>query len=203
MKGILRFEMILLVLICLAACNVPKEEHWILDCGQEDVDNCGFKDKHGDLKIEYGKYPMIFTDTFKNYAIVLKDNEGFVGIDKKEKILFKVFTFDNGPDYVSENLFRIEKENKIGFVNYETGEIVIKPSYSGAKPFEKGYSAVCRGCEVKYEGEYFSWSGGKWGLVDKAGNVIVEPQYEEIRSIDTERLITIIENGVEKQVDIK
>jgi hypothetical protein len=184
-------------------CQSNKENIWIQDCDVNDIESCGFKTVNGDLVIEYGKYQMIFTDTFRNYAIVLKESEGFVGIDKDENTLFKVFKYDNGPDYVSENLFRIEKDGKIGFVNYETGQIIIQPKFSAAKPFENGYAAICQFCKTKFENEHSSWINGKWGIINKEGKVIIEPKFESIKSINTNNRLTIIENGVEKQIEIK
>lgn len=203
MKTVFHPEIILIIIISLISCEEQNDEFWVRDCEKENLENCGFIDTNGEVKIEYGKYQMIFTDTFKNYAIVLKDSEGFIGIDKDERALFKVFIYDNGPDYVSENFFRIVKDEKIGFVDYETGEIVIEPRYSGARPFERGYSAVCKDCKIEFDGEHYKWIEGKWGLVDRTGKVIIEPQFDEIKSIDTDNRITIIEDEVEKQIEIK
>lgn len=197
------FHLILLIPIVSISCQSNKESIWIQDCDTKKVESCGFMNLDGKLKIEYGKYPMIFSDTFRNYAIVLKEKEGIIGIDKDEHTLFKVFVYDNGPDYVAEGFFRIEEHGKIGFVDSQTGEIVIKPTFSAAQPFENGYAAVCHACKTQKEGEHTSWINGKWGIINKKGELVIEPKYERIKSIETNNRLIVIEDSVEKKVEIK
>src|SRR5689334_17678782 len=66
----------------------------------------GYKNLHGDIIIPAGKYSFCFTDTFRTYAVVSLPSKGFVAIDRKENILYSVFPFDNGPDYIEDGLFR-------------------------------------------------------------------------------------------------
>ncbi len=82
-----------------------------------DKDEYGYADRNGTIRVPYGKYSICYTDTFKTFAIVTAHNRDFVGINKKEKILFEIFPFDNGPDEVSEGLFRIVQGDSIGFAN--------------------------------------------------------------------------------------
>jgi hypothetical protein len=44
-----------------------------------------------------------------------------------------------------------------------TGSIILKPSYDDAYPFSEGLAPVS--------------SGGKWGYIDKSGNLVVPLQY--------------------------
>ena len=80
------------------------------------VDWCGYADSSGNLKIPY-KYTMAYTDTLKTIAFVANKKDGLIAIDSTGKKLFNVFIYDNGPDYLSEGLFRIEnkRNGKIGF----------------------------------------------------------------------------------------
>ena len=132
-------------------------------------DKCGYKNLQGDVIIPLGKYNMCFTDTFKSYAIVTSLDHGMIAIDRKENTLYRVFPFDNGPDYPSEGLFRIIINNKIGYADYNTGEIVIKPQFDCAWPFEKGVAKVSNDCVTKSEGEHSTWISDKWFYIDKIG----------------------------------
>jgi hypothetical protein len=178
------FGMILLIFVLSSCQQDASNEVWILDCEADNEASCGFRDAQGELQIEYGKYPMIFTDSFKEYAIVVDQTSGIVGIDKAENILYQVFVYDNGPDYVKEGYFRIVKDGKIGFADAESGAIKIEAKYAAALPFQNGRAAICPECESKKDGEYTSWVNGKWGLIDKEGMVIVEPTADRLEDLD-------------------
>ena len=114
------------------------------------------------------------------------DEKGFVAIDKNGNELFVIFPFDNGPDYISEEMFRIIDGDKIGFADV-MGEIVIEPRFSAALPFHNGLAAFCAGCVEIKNGEHTRWDNGKWGFVDASGNVVIPPKYD--------RIITDFEEG--------
>ena len=61
--------------------------------------------------------------------------------DRRGRFLYYVQWFDNGPDYYSEGLRRINKNGKIGFANAE-GDIVIEPKYDWTHPFNYGYTRL-------------------------------------------------------------
>ncbi len=128
----------------------------------------GYRTADGDTVIRAGKYEMCFTDTFTYAAIVLKPDEGFLGIDKTGKVLYQVFAFDNGPDYLAEGFFRIQKDGKIGFADRE-GRIVIEPQFSCAHPFEGGKAQVSLNCTTLHEDEHTSWQSEEWFYIDKTG----------------------------------
>lgn len=136
-------------------------------------DEYGYATIKGDTIIAIGKYRICFTKTFDKFAIVLASGKGFVGIDRSEKILFEVFPFDNGPDNPSNGLFRIIKNGKIGYADIK-GNIIIKPQYDCAYPFEKGAAEVGIGCKKETDGEHWSWKGGEWVTIDRKGNVITK-----------------------------
>ncbi len=134
----------------------------------------GYRSLHGDTVIQPGKYSICYTDTFKTYAIVLKPNLGIIAINRQEKVLYKVFPFDNGPDYVSDGLFRILKGNKIGYADAISGKVVIKPQFSCAFPFENGLAKVSMNCSAYAEGEHRSWKSSNWFYIDKTGKRILK-----------------------------
>jgi len=66
----------------------------------------------------------------------------------------KLFIIDNVPDALSEGLFRIIRNNQIGYADAVTGEIVIKPRFACAFPLENGTAKVSDSCEFRAVGEY-------------------------------------------------
>jgi hypothetical protein len=58
------------------------------------TEKCGYRNEAGELIIPLGKYPMCYTDTFRQYAIVQASGKGLVGIDRitpPEPISSKIF----------------------------------------------------------------------------------------------------------------
>jgi hypothetical protein len=137
---------------------------------------CGYKNLKGDTIIPLGKYSLCFTDTFKTYAIVAMPHKGFVAIDRQENILYNVFPFDNGPDYVSDGLFRIIIDGKIGYADSATGKIIIKPQFDCAWQFENGIAKVSTECETKSDGEHSTWLSNSWYYIDKTGKKVNAPK---------------------------
>lgn len=200
----LKFTPFIIVLIFILGCQSAAEKNlWFIDCDKGDFDQCGYKDAAGNIKINYGKYPLCFTDTFKTYAIVLRPDIGYIGINKKEEILYKVLPYDNGPDYVEDGYFRIIENLKIGFVDAATGLVKIPPTYTAAMPFHNKYAPVCPDCIIQKDGEYNLWVGGKWGLIDKKGKIVVEPEFDSIVEIGADNRVKVREGIYEKWIDIK
>ena len=85
----------------------------------------------------------------------------------------KVFMFDNGPDYVSDGMYRIIENGKMGFAN-EKGKVVIPPKYDFVWPFEKGSAKFCNGCTFKKEGEHtrIVEDNAVTGFINRAGKEI-------------------------------
>ena len=168
------------VLFLFAGSLQAQNDYWLKTC--DSLDNCGYMDQEGNIRIEIGKYYPCYTDTLYNYAFVYKEGSGLVAIDRNEKVLFNVWVVDNGPDYPSEGLFRIVRDGKIGFANLK-GEVVIPPQFDAVYPFRDGMAAFCVGCNVEKDvmtPEYTVWTGGLWGFVDKEGNIVADPVYHKV-----------------------
>lgn len=131
----------------------------------------GFINSKGDTVIPFGKYQYIFTDTFKTMAIVFTQEGKCIGIDKEENELFEVYWFDNGPDYVQDGLFRIKKDDKVGYAN-EAGDIIIEPQYKCTTPFENGQARVAVECDLVEDGEYTRMENAKWLTIDTEGQEV-------------------------------
>lgn len=128
----------------------------------------GYVNLYGDTVIAMGKYHYCYTDTLRNYAIVLKKSGGCVAIDKNDNELFEVFWSDNGPDNIIEGFFRIIKKGKIGYANKE-GKIIIKPQFDCAFPFKNGKAKVSNKCKTVPDGEHQLWESENWYFIDKKG----------------------------------
>lgn len=148
----------------------------------------------GDTIIPFGKYSICYTDTFCNLAIVTKSGVGFVGINRNEEVLFEVFPFDNGPDEPVEGLMRIINGEKIGYANTE-GEIISAPRFDGAWSFSEGMAGVCSGCIKEQDGEYSYWTKGKWGFIDREGNLVIDYVYDSVVEGFIDGFATVFQNG--------
>ena len=146
----------------------------------EDVDaTLGYVDSSGKVVIPAGKYPYIFTAEFDKIAFVLlKDRKGVYAIDRNEKILFQVCSYEIGPDIVSNGLFRIIENGKIGFANMN-GEIVIKPRFQFVYPFqENGFAIFCENGTWSMLDKYIPVIKGKWGVINRQGVVVIPATYD-------------------------
>lgn len=162
-----------LLLVGLTNCGqVSKDTDYLLAFNDTLKDEYGYKNQNGDTVIAQGKYPFCFTDTFRTFAIVAKPNFGFVAIDRQENVLYKIFPYDNGPDYASDGLFRVLKDNKIGYADATTGLIVIKPQFDCAWPFDNGIAKVSIDCKTQADGEHTTWLSDNWYYIDKVGHKV-------------------------------
>lgn len=96
----------------------------------------------------------------------------------KKGLARRVMNFDNGPDYFEEGLARTEQNGKTGFFDKKLS-IIIKPQYDFAFPFRKGVSIVCNGCKKEKAGEHTEIVGGKWGAINKKGEIVQEITYSK------------------------
>jgi hypothetical protein len=154
-----------------AFCQRKSNDYLIRVVKEGERQQYGFKDRRGKLVIPYGRYNMIFTDTFRNYAVVIGRGTKMFAIDRKGNRLFDVFQFDNGPDEPSEGLFRIVNNGRIGFANTQ-GKLVIAPDFQCAYPFENGTAKVSRKCTTKKDGEHSTWQSNDWYYIDKTGKKV-------------------------------
>ena len=135
-----------------------------------------YLNEQGDTIVPYGKYKFCQTDTIQDIGFVYenKPNARIVCIDNQGKELFYVFKCDNGPDYIREGLFRImDEDGLIGFAD-SLGNVVIKPQFKFAFPFENGKAKVTFTGKQKAmpDGEHHEWVSDKWQYISKKGELI-------------------------------
>lgn len=130
--------------------------------------NIIYKNLQGKTIVKNKKYTIAFTDTISSIGFVGTRKGEIVCINNAGKELFEVYKIDNGPDYVSDGLFRIVgKNSKIGFAD-TCGAIVIPPVFSYATPFHNGEAKVSFGGKNEKQGEYQSWKSNLWFLIKKS-----------------------------------
>jgi hypothetical protein len=146
-----------------------------------------------EYKLPY-EYPLTFADKQIVIAFVAVDGK-IKAIDKNNNQLFTVFNIDNGPDYEKEGLIRIVDDSTglIGFADME-GHIVISPKYFFAYPFEQGLSAFNEGGKKEKMDEYHYTAGGKWGFIDKKGEVVFPPVFDSVSNLDNGKTEVKINN---------
>lgn len=101
------------------------------------------------------------------YCLGKSSNKGLAVFDQKGQEIYQLYYFDNWPDEAHDGVYRIRKENKIGFADAITGEIVVDAIYDCAYPFEAGKAKVGIGCETQTDGEHSRWVGGKWTTITR------------------------------------
>lgn len=148
--------------------NQKNQDYWVGYADHSSGEELyGFKDASGHITIP-AKYTFSFTDTMYAIAFVIKDYR-CVCINRDEETILKPFIFDNGPDYVSEGLFRFVENNKMGFADMN-GNKVIPAAFDFVSPFRDGLSEYTLGGKKIYEagGEYWTWEGGyETGYINK------------------------------------
>lgn len=82
-------------------------------------------------------------------------------------------------------LFPAVKDGKYGFIDIK-GNIVIPPIFTSAKYFSEGLAAVQVGGRSYIDsstdgGQYIGSEKGKWGYIDRTGEIKIPPQFSEAR----------------------
>ncbi|WP_037372401.1 WG repeat-containing protein [Anaerovorax odorimutans] len=108
------------------------------------------------------------TDGVKVYAV-----------DETNKLTTSLWEEYPGPPSDCDNgLIQFSVEGKWGFAHLRTGDVVIKPVWDFAMPFQKGKAMVIMGCVVSIPKGH-DWllrglevHGGKYGYIDSKGTLI-------------------------------
>ncbi|MHB8487198.1 MAG: WG repeat-containing protein [Candidatus Acidiferrales bacterium] len=108
-------------------------------------------------------------------AVVESEKEGWMYVNRRGRVIITgVPVMDNWADSFHDGLVRIVRNGKYGFAN-RRGQIAIAPIYDGAMNFEKGRTAVCKGCKSKCVDpgcEYHVFAGGEWFRINTKGTVL-------------------------------
>jgi hypothetical protein len=129
----------------------------------------GYINQSGDTIVPVGTYAYCWTDTIFTFGIVWDQHkESFIGIDRSGRRLYEIQQYDNGPDWLSDGLFRILRNGKVGYADAK-GYIRIEPRFACADPFENGKARVALECELIPDGEYTLQKSDAWFYINKQG----------------------------------
>lgn len=137
----------------------------------------GYVNKAGDTIVSAGKYEHLPETIKKPIIVQVSDNpEKWVMLDQNGMEIYRIYAVGENPDKWHEGLLRIVQDDKIGFIN-KKGKIVIQPEYCRATSFVKGKSianinAVKVDKSTTDAQSSVSWEDGKWGVIDKKGEVL-------------------------------
>lgn len=157
------------ILICLFYCNSYTNAQKLYRVERNGL--YGYIDSENKVVIDC-KYLNAYTDTIINLGFVFdQETKKITCFNSKGEKLFNVLMVDNGPDYPHEGCFRIiSKKGLMGFAD-TLGNIVIKPTYKFAYPFEGGKAKVTNKGQNKEvpgsNGEYHFWKSDDWFYVKK------------------------------------
>lgn len=94
---------------------------------------------------------------------------------RRDGLALPVFTLDNGPDPFAQGLVRHWREGKVAFSDRRL-RLVLATPYDWAFPFNaRGEALVCEGCRSDGR-EPGSMVGGRWGLIDRTGRLVMPLQ---------------------------
>ncbi len=153
----------------------------------------GFRDSSGVVHIP-AQYDMAYEfDT--NLIAPVYDSSGWIMIDKKGNYVLTPYFFDNGPDYFEEGLARFVENGKMGFFNGR-GEKIVPAGFDFVTPFKNSYAAGCLGCSpTPLDPERWKIDGGRWGMINKAGKVVVPFSYDALIHFDRDSITVKNEKG--------
>ncbi|MEI8320428.1 MAG: WG repeat-containing protein [Alphaproteobacteria bacterium] len=141
----------------------------------------GYKDKKGHIVI---RPQFIMASEFTEFGIAHVFFESTkwrpFTIDKTGKVLLENFLFDNGADYYCNGLSRFVKNGKIGFIDRKAN-IVIPAQFEWVTGFvfNVPVAVVGKGCKYVDQGaEYPTLEGGKFGLINQQGGIIVPIEFD-------------------------
>jgi len=136
-------------------------------------DACAYVTAGGDTVIPFGRYPVCATRRFDRLALVVKPGVGWVGIDRQERVLFKAYIFDSGPDYPAEGVMRIVgPTGLVGYADTATGRVVVPARYEAAFPFDSGRAQVGLRCRSETDGEHSWWRCANWTYINHQGQPV-------------------------------
>ena len=109
---------------------------------------------------------------FSEHGLASIRYEGLIFYVSRTGKITRTHYFDNGADYFVEGVARTISSKKFGYIDRQLN-VVIKPEYDFAFPFKNGVAIVCNGCRPEPDGEHKRVVGGKWGAINKSGQVVV------------------------------
>ena len=148
--------------------------------------------------------------------------------DSREKLVVSGVVADDYTGFANDSIGIFKKDEKYGYYNANTKEIVIPAMYENAWRFSEGLAGVIKDGQLGFinrKGEtvfgfnhdyykgrlrefIFHWgycvasdSKGRCGVIDKTGKWVIQPLYESMDLACPEYAIVSVHNGYNMQVD--
>ncbi|MBU3026360.1 WG repeat-containing protein [Zobellia galactanivorans] len=164
----------LIALFLITSCNSQSKEIIPFETDK----GWGYK-QDGEIIIQ-PKFGIASEFTDCGIAAVGDSVNGNYFIDKTgKKLNIPVLKMGNFIDDFHEGFARFKKNEKLGFIN-QCGKIVIEAKFESVTPFKNKIAIVRRGFEVIENGPYKTQKGGKYGAIDKTGNLIIPYEFDFI-----------------------
>lgn len=157
----------------------------------------GVIDRDGRIVIK-PEYDRVSQHDSEDGCLWILDKKDKWGLANTEKVLVRPkYSF---LELSHDEVFRVEVKNKWGFINRE-GVEVLKPVYDSLSTFEDGVAEIKINGEKGWIDRDFNLLGGRtfeetrefgqnglapvkadglWGFINKAGQMVVEPQFDEL-----------------------
>ncbi len=174
----------LIALLLIASCNSKSKEIIPFETDK----GWGYK-QDGKIIIQ-PKFGIASEFTECGIAAVGDSENGNYYIDKTgKKLNVPILEIGNFIDEFQESYARFKKDEKLGFIN-ECGEIVINAKFESVTPFKNEIAIVHRGFEIIENGPYKTQKGGKFGAIDKKGNLIIPYKFDFISEFSDNKTAT-------------
>lgn len=139
-------------------------------CGQIKGDTIKLGKRHVENVVydENGLACILFFGKSNSDAFYIQES------GRSQRALF----FDNGCDYFEEGLARGLVNGEMVFIN-KSLDVVLTPKFEKLMPYDYGHSIVCNGPFIEEKrGVHTLHKGGRCGLLNKQGNLVVEAKFK-------------------------
>lgn len=131
---------------------------------------------------------------------VIKNNKVYFTWEDKLYLPEEIFL---AKEECEGGLIQFEVEEKWGFANIHTGEIIIEPLWEYAGPFYRGYAHVAAKVEAEINEGCNSEMGGRHGYIDISGNIVIPLEYDYVMDIPYHQYFEARKNGQWGLIDRK
>jgi hypothetical protein len=198
----------IVILLSVVSCRVNQvEENYLVRFRNPFTKKYGYKDPSGKKvikakfkQVDYYKLKYLGIGYFEDHLYFFTRNGDL--IDHKPYM-----NNDNLYDKFDGPCYRFVENEKLGFLD-STGKIMIPAKFDRILPFRGGFAAFYEGGTKDYNwGELEYWYGGKWGFLNTAGKVVIQPLYDSLDVENCEifftyKLTDSLENEIKKDICI-
>ncbi|MCB9018064.1 MAG: WG repeat-containing protein [Prevotellaceae bacterium] len=144
---------------------------------------CGYKNKKGDVRVVSGRYVCAYPVLKRPVLLQSAGDESlWFMVDLGGRELCQIYVVDGSPDRYGKGLIRIVKDGMVGFAD-KKGRLVVPLKYNRAERFSGKYTVANVGAEPQGNSATdadasASWTGGKWGVLNRKGEVVLPFVYD-------------------------